>query len=1154
VNREIQAKSVVIACGTVQSWVTRRITKHIFLPLASMSSGVINSLSSPGNTRLVTIVAHVDHGKTTLADNLIEHNGIISERLAGSIRYLDSNEEEQRRGITMKSSAIALKHEYEGKCQNAAANVCSSEGNTKIVHLIDSPGHVDFGSEVTSSLLACDGALLVVDVVEGMCARTHAVLRESYANELVPVLVVNKLDRLQSDLGLSPTEAYLRIRFLIESINAAAAAMILTAKSEEERAEANGPDDGMEASKNSRSQKSPKDDECCKETVWNFDPTKGNVVFCSSLHGWGFTVPGLARSLFRGKVLPFKPPILRQALFGDYRYNETTKKIVKWKQNQHADEESGAPLFARFALLPLWNIYEGVALAAAAAKASSSRAGQNCRISAAMPEMKTVITSLQMGSIAMGVDTVPLDAESLQAALTRVGAGSSEESVLRVVLRRYRPLSKAVLDTICELCPSPSEATSSIRTSVLALKSPLANGGDASKLEFPISTFERVAKAVKDCDASLDSPTVAHVCKFVSIRNADIHDLQATKGLSHDMDPNHEQLMALTRVLSGRLEDMNEYYVHSPGYDPFQPTTSTVRRKRIKVYLLMGSSLVRAKTIPAGHICAVAELSDLQWKTITLCDTEGGMPLRGFENVSRPLVKVNVEPVKSSEAEILERGLLRLALGDAAVEVTATAKGERLLACRGELHLEQSILELKKKYCDQPIELRISAPIAEFGESTDWFDDEQDFSSFSNSKQATLRQTTVPPYSDEEGIQNAKLGRCRAILAGQGAAFRLRTLPLRRNVFECVKERQVLPGAEEELELLARALAFIPKDQGFDSESIFKFLSALCSQVQYADNLGNYIIEAVGVIDGSCVIGTISNEVYRSFGEDERNATTCNTDGEEEKSREREVYNRLTDAIKLTASVGNVSTSGLKLEPADKAATQIWRSKMRGSVVGGFQLATRAGPFCEEPVRGVLVVVEGVEIALADSDVSEESYVTAKPMSSGMVVSAIRQGIRCSLLSRPARIVEAHVRLTLHASLAGLGPLYDVMNKRRGKVVSDEMVDGTDLIMITANLPQKESFGLASELLKKTSGEVTAPELVFSHFEVLEEDPFWAPTTEDEVEEFGHVLSNGSAPSTGSTNNALSILREVRKRKGLLVDSARIVVAAEKQRTLARKK
>ena len=134
-------------------------------------------LPPPASTRLLTIVAHVDHGKTTLADSLVESNGIISERLAGSIRYLDSLEEEQKRGITMRCSAIGLRHRY---CPNPKA-----DAQNVVVHLIDSPGHVDFSAEVTTSLLACDGALLVVDAVEGMCARTHNILREAYAAQLV---------------------------------------------------------------------------------------------------------------------------------------------------------------------------------------------------------------------------------------------------------------------------------------------------------------------------------------------------------------------------------------------------------------------------------------------------------------------------------------------------------------------------------------------------------------------------------------------------------------------------------------------------------------------------------------------------------------------------------------------------------------------------------------------------------------------------------------------------------------------------------------------------------------------------------------------------------------------------------------------------------
>ena len=89
--------------------------------------------------------------------------------------------------------------------------------------------------------------------------------------------------------------------------------------------------------------------------------------------------------------------------------------------------------------------------------------------------------------------------------------------------------------------------------------------------------------------------------------------------------------------------------------------------------------------------------------------------------------------------------------------------------------------------------------------------------------------------------------------------------------------------------------------------------------------------------------------------------------------------------------------------------------------------------------------------------------------------------------------------------------------------------------------------------MKKSSGEVTAPELVFSNWAVLDEDPFWIPTTEEEKEDFGQNLQTGDL-STGVDNNALKYIRMVRKRKGLLVDSSKIVVAAEKQRTLSRKR
>ena len=1090
-------------------------------------------LPAPEATRLVTIIAHVDHGKTTLADNLVESNGIISERLAGTLRYLDSDAEEQRRGITMRASAIGLRHVYNPPKMASGP----SSPQDMVIHLIDSPGHVDFSSEVTSSLLLCDAAILVVDAVEGICARTHSLLREAYLHQLVPVLVVNKIDRLCMDLGLDPTEAYVRIRELIESINAVCASML------------NSDVNDATESENIATNENENEIDEKKAGLWSFDPIKGNVVFASGLHGWGFTVPTLARSLFKSKTIPMKPPLLRQYLFGDFKYNLETGKVLKWKQSGNS---SGEPMFAEYALAPLWEIYEGVSQAAASVglkselfahnsvqSGNNSKKAENVKILASTSGMDRVLAAIQVGSTSPAIISpqannnnnnndvrpIPQTIDDMQQLISRLGA-SSETSIVSAVLRRYRPLSVSVLDAVCETGPSPAKATLELRPKVLTLQDPTHENIE----------FHSIQNAVHQCNPE-NAATVAHVCKFASITRSAVTDPDLPSVSPDEQSPNI--MMGIARVLSGTLRTGDEYFAFGPRYNG---SSDDIPKQKIRCYLLMGSSFVRVNSVPAGHICAIYDLENLQLKTVTLSDKKECMPLRGFDFGLQPLVKVNVEAVNASDTESLERGLLKLSLADSSVEVTATAKGERILACLGEIHLERSILDLETVYCDGNIKIRTSDPITSFRETTSLFPNEEDFDTFMSSKMSSMRQTTIPPYCDEEGLEYAHKGRCRTVISGRGAAITLRVVPLPHSVYECLKNKKLVEGCAEDIMVLGKLLKCSNNDPDSTPKSA---LTALLDSLDDIDNFGNALLEAPLLHEGRSVkaVCSTNGEVYTPRKED------TNDEDEGQEIIEGIVeYNEVQSCLKKGMSK-DAHNSDLDIISASNAADSIalnkWRQDMRGSALAGFQSAMRAGPLCEEPVQGVAVILESVEIAMREDNTDQFS--PAKELSGGMVVAALRSGIRCALLSRPARIVEGHLRLTLHSSLAGLGPLHAVLSKRRGRVVNDSMVDGTDLIQVTATIPQAESFGLAPELLKKSSGEVTAPELVFSHWEVLEEDPFWIPTTKDEREDHGDL-------TTASDSDALKYIRLVRSRKGLLVDSSKIVVAAEKQRTLSRKK
>jgi len=175
------------------------------LPRFKTSGDILKIVSNKDQIRNLGIIAHVDHGKTTMTDSLLAAAGLLSPNLAGTALAMDFMEEEQKRQMTIKAANVSLLHE--------------KDGTSYVMNLIDTPGHVDFSGRVTRSLRAIDGAVVVVDSVEEVMVQTETVTRQAVEERVRPVLYINKIDRLIKELKLTPEGIMERIGRIIRDFN-----------------------------------------------------------------------------------------------------------------------------------------------------------------------------------------------------------------------------------------------------------------------------------------------------------------------------------------------------------------------------------------------------------------------------------------------------------------------------------------------------------------------------------------------------------------------------------------------------------------------------------------------------------------------------------------------------------------------------------------------------------------------------------------------------------------------------------------------------------------------------------------------------------------------------------------------------------------------
>eukprot|EP01038_Epipyxis_sp_PR26KG_P009049 gene9049-12203_t len=289
----------------------------------------------------MSVIAHVDHGKSTLTDSLVCKAGVISAKNAGTAKYMETRDDEKARGITIKSTGISMYFEYDTKsgevlkndnavdtADGSASNV-SISSNSYLINLIDSPGHVDFSSEVTAALRVTDGALVVVDCVEGVAVQTGTVLRQAMTERVRPCLVVNKVvDRALLELQLTGEEIYQNMVRAIESVN-----LIIESYR-------------------------------FGDFNWQVEPIKGNIAFGSGLHQWAFTLKVFAR--FYATKFNTTEEKMTEKLWGDWVFATVDGKN-KWissntvNTNRGIDSATGSKrAFVAFIMDPIINMFQAV--------------------------------------------------------------------------------------------------------------------------------------------------------------------------------------------------------------------------------------------------------------------------------------------------------------------------------------------------------------------------------------------------------------------------------------------------------------------------------------------------------------------------------------------------------------------------------------------------------------------------------------------------------------------------------------------------------------------------------------------------------------------------------------------------------------------------
>lgn len=282
------------------------------LPPVHFDRGFLADLMNfPEQIRNIAFVGHLHHGKTALMDMLVLETHDIIDRLEKrtgkkrdeQLRYTDVHVLERDRGLSVKASPVSLVLQ-------------STRGKSHLINMLDTPGHVNFVDEVACALRLVDGVVLVVDIVEGVQVNTEQIIKYAVLEDLPIVLVINKMDRLILELKLPPTDAYFKLKHVVEEVNTVIE-NALPGHGEKRRV----------------------------------SPEKGNVLFACSSMGWCFTLPSFAK-MYSDSYPGIDTKDFARRLWGDIFFTPKKRSFTR-----KAVEEGAKRTFVKFVLEPIYKLY-----------------------------------------------------------------------------------------------------------------------------------------------------------------------------------------------------------------------------------------------------------------------------------------------------------------------------------------------------------------------------------------------------------------------------------------------------------------------------------------------------------------------------------------------------------------------------------------------------------------------------------------------------------------------------------------------------------------------------------------------------------------------------------------------------------------------------